>query len=87
MPRPTRPITFCCEYCGYERTEDRAPGPTPKYCQACKVGARRSIVRQRVEAYRQRQDQARGSARGSVGRPKKGERSKKGDIKCHTIRI
>jgi hypothetical protein len=72
MPRRPRPVPFRCEFCGEDVTEDRMPGPTPKYCRRCEVDAHRSIVRQRVEAYRRRQDEARGSARGSVGRPRKG---------------
>lgn len=71
MPRPTRPVTFRCQDCGELVTEERAPGPMPKYCQGCADAVRRAQTRDRVEAYRRRQDTARNSARGSVGRPKK----------------
>lgn len=72
MPRLPRPVTFRCEDCGELVTEERAPGPTPLYCRPCGELVRRAQTRDRVEAYRKRQDYARGSARGSVGRPRKG---------------
>ena len=69
--RPTRPVTFRCQDCGELVTEERAPGPTPLYCRPCGVLVKRAQTRDRVEAYRRRQDEARNSARGSVGRPRK----------------
>ncbi len=57
--RPKRPVTFTCEYCGYEKTEPHGPGPVPRYCTACKAEAQRSLNRQRVKAHRERWREAR----------------------------
>jgi hypothetical protein len=32
----TKPVTFVCALCLQQRTEERYPGPTPKYCLVCK---------------------------------------------------
>ena len=37
--RKPRPVTFVCEWCGEEKTEDRAPGPLPRYCAEHKAEA------------------------------------------------
>ena len=75
-PRPTRPVTFTCEWCYHEVTEDRAPGPMPAYCRGCKDEVRRAGVRQRVKEHRERQRERDadpyGLKRKPVGRPRKG---------------
>ncbi len=30
----TRPVTYRCEWCGEEKTEEHYPGPAPRYCSA-----------------------------------------------------
>ena len=57
-PRPTRPITFTCEWCYREITEDQAPGRTPVYCLACRDDVRRAGLRQRVKEHRAKQTPA-----------------------------
>lgn len=69
--RPTRPITFTCEWCYREVTEERAPGPTPVYCLGCKDEVRRAGVRQRVKEHRERQALESPPRRGP-GRPRRG---------------
>ena len=55
-PRP-RPVTFTCLDCGATVTEERAPGPTPRYCASCSADPIRirERVRARKAAQRQRQ--------------------------------
>ena len=53
-PRPPRPVTFRCEWCSELRTEDRPPGPAPRYCQKCKADAQRSLTMLRTRAWRER---------------------------------
>jgi hypothetical protein len=55
MPRTPRAITFTCSWCYKDVTENRMPGPTPQYCQACAGDVKRSATAKRVERYRQRQ--------------------------------
>lgn len=52
--RATRTITFTCEWCYRQVTEERAPGPTPAYCSGCRDEARRAGARQRVKEHRER---------------------------------
>ena len=66
--RPTRPITFTCEWCYREVTEERAPGRTPVYCRECKPEVLRAGVRQRVKEHRAKQQ----PATRPPGRPRKG---------------
>lgn len=72
MPtRETKPVTFTCEYCGYEKTEEHGPGPIPRYCRACYAEARRHLNKMRVRAHRARQADADPLAqRRPVGRPR-----------------
>ena len=53
--RKPRPVTFTCEWCGEEKTEDRPPGPVPRYCAGCKAEAQRALYRGRVRRHRERQ--------------------------------
>jgi len=53
--RPLRPITFWCEYGSHEVTEDRALGPTPRYCAEHYAEAQRALNALRVKAHRKRQ--------------------------------
>jgi len=55
MPRTPRAITFTSSWCYKDVTEDRMPGPTPAYCQACRDEARRSTEAGRAKRYRARQ--------------------------------
>ncbi len=32
-----RPVSYTCVRCGMPETTDRYPGPTPRYCGACKA--------------------------------------------------
>ncbi len=32
-----RPVTYTCVRCGQAETTERYPGPTPRYCMACKA--------------------------------------------------
>ncbi len=59
-----------CDWCGETVTEDRMPGPLPKFCQACTPEARRSLNTARVQKLRAQQ--AIGKLRRPVGRPRKG---------------
>jgi hypothetical protein len=51
-----RAVTYTCEfpYCGRTVTEFRYPGPTPRYCPACK---------QTWERWRREEDRAAAAAR------------------------
>lgn len=50
-----RSVTFTCQRCSTTVTEQRFPGPTPRYCsEACANEARREQTRQRVRRLRQR---------------------------------
>ncbi len=54
MQRPTRPVTYRCEWCGQERTEARAPGPPPRYCPECKHEAQNALAAGRMRRRRVR---------------------------------
>lgn len=45
----TRPVTYVCQSCGREVTEDLYPGPAPKFCFDCQreVNRRKAAERQR----------------------------------------
>ena len=47
-----RPVTFTCQRCELERTEMRYPGPTPKYCHACRREVQLEQNRNRVQKHR-----------------------------------
>lgn len=68
--RPTRPITFTCDWCYREVTEERAPGPTPTYCRGCKAEVVRFAGRERARKFRERQALVNPPRRGP-GRPRK----------------
>jgi hypothetical protein len=52
----TRSVTFTCQRCGQTVTQQRFPGPTPRYCgDWCRGQARRSRTRIRVQLFRARQ--------------------------------
>ena len=53
--RPKRPVTFWCEHGSHEVTEDRAPGPAPRYCAEHYQEAQRALNALRVKAHRKRQ--------------------------------
>ena len=54
----TRPVTFICHYCERTVTQQRFPGPTPRYCgDWCRYQAQRAGTRARVQRFRaQHQD-------------------------------
>lgn len=54
----TRPVTFTCQECGREVTEELYPGARPKYCMGCV-----REVSQRQNAERQRRYRARRNVR------------------------
>jgi hypothetical protein len=58
MKREKRPITFTCEFCGYEVTELYGPGQTPHYCAAHKAQAKAHMAKMRMRAMRERQKAA-----------------------------
>jgi len=52
----TRPVTFTCAGCTRTVTQQRFPGPTPRYCDDwCRVQAERLRTRERVRRHRARQ--------------------------------
>lgn len=52
----TRLVTFTCVQCGTTSTEQRFPGPLPRYCtEACRQQARRAGTLARVHRFRARQ--------------------------------
>jgi len=52
----TRPVTFTCAGCTRTVTQQRFPGPTPRYCDDwCRVQAERLRTRERVRHHRARQ--------------------------------
>jgi len=52
----TRPVTFTCAVCARTLTQQRFPGPLPRYCGAgCQASARRALTRARVQRHRTRQ--------------------------------
>lgn len=51
----TRPVTFTCQGCGRTVTQQRFPGPLPRYCGSrCRADARQAHTRVRVQRYRAR---------------------------------
>jgi hypothetical protein len=74
MPRVPRAITFTCNWCYKDVTEERMPGPTPAYCQTCAGEVKRSATAKRVQRFRQRQAEQDTTAwwqKRPVGRPRK----------------
>ena len=51
----TRPVTFTCQQCRRMVTQQRFPGPVPRYCgDWCRVQAQRARTRERVQRFRAR---------------------------------
>lgn len=51
----TRPVTFTCAHCARTVTQQRFPGPRPRYCDAwCRRQAQRAQTRERVRQHRAR---------------------------------
>jgi len=50
----TRPVTYICQECGQEVTEDLYPGPAPKICFGCIGVARRRKAAERQRRFRER---------------------------------
>lgn len=51
----TRPVIYRCDWCGEEQTEERYPGPTPRYCSAaCKREAQNTLAAARMRRHRER---------------------------------
>jgi hypothetical protein len=50
----TRRVTFTCAECGETVTEERYPGPTPKYCRGCVEAVRRRQARERKRRQRRK---------------------------------
>lgn len=51
----TRAVTFTCHGCGRQVTQQRYPGPPPRYCADwCRRTARRAQTRERVQRLRAR---------------------------------
>ena len=70
MPtRKLRPVTFICEWGSREVTEERAPGPVPRYCAEHKAEAQRALNAGRVRRHRAGQVDEWGRRR----RPPKGQ--------------
>jgi hypothetical protein len=49
-----QPITFTCEECGEQVTEDQYPGGNPQYCGDCIREVRKQQNRERVRQYGER---------------------------------
>ncbi len=48
-----REVTYRCEWCGEEKTEDHYPGPTPRYCSdQCKREAQNALAAARMRRRR-----------------------------------
>jgi len=55
----TRPVTFTCAGCARTVTQQRFPGPTPRYCgDWCRDQAQRTRTRERVRQHRARRHAA-----------------------------
>ncbi len=51
----TRPVTFTCEMCKQTVTQQRYPGPTPKYCsEVCAQNAVEARNEERVRKQREK---------------------------------
>jgi hypothetical protein len=75
MQSPPRPVSFTCSWCYKDVTENRKPGPTPKYCLTCIVEVRRVAAATRAKRYRERlaeQDTTPWWEKRPPGRPQKG---------------
>ena len=56
----TRLVTFTCQQCGKQVSQQRFPGPRPRYCtEACKQKALRAGTLARVHHFRARQQEQR----------------------------
>ncbi len=54
-----RPVTFTCQWCNRTVTQQRFPGPLPRYCgDACRIPAQRTGTRARVQQFRARHGDA-----------------------------
>lgn len=54
----TRLVTFTCQQCGKQVSQQRFPGPAPRYCtEACKQKARRVGTLARVHRFRARRQE------------------------------
>ncbi len=54
----TRPVTFTCEYCVRTVTQQRFPGPVPRYCgDWCRYQAQRIQTWERVRQHRARRQE------------------------------
>lgn len=54
----TRPVTFTCQRCGRTVTQQRFPGPPPRYCgDWCRYQAQWARTRERVQRFRARQQE------------------------------
>jgi hypothetical protein len=55
----TQAVTFTCAQCARTVTQQRFPGPVPRYCGAwCRNQAQRAQTRERVRRHRARSDSA-----------------------------
>ena len=51
----TRPVSFTCQQCQRTVTQQRFPGPVPRYCgDWCRGQAQRARTRERVQRFRAR---------------------------------
>lgn len=58
--RTARSVTFTCAVCGRETTQERMPGPKPRYCSdSCKQDGDREKTRLRVARFKARRRAAR----------------------------
>ena len=69
--RPKCPVTFWCEHGSHEATENRAPGPMPRYCAEHYGEAQRALNALRVKAHYRRQKGPRTGHERPRGRPRK----------------
>lgn len=51
----TRPVTYICQECGQEVTEDLFPGAAPKFCFGCQREVNRRKAAERQRRFRARQ--------------------------------
>jgi hypothetical protein len=51
----TRPVTYRCEWCSTDHTEERYPGPKPRYCsEVCKQEAQNTLAAARMRRKRKK---------------------------------
>jgi hypothetical protein len=48
----TRPVTYICQECGQEVTEELYPGPAPKICFGCQREVNRCKAAERQRRFR-----------------------------------